>query len=103
MSSGAALSETGVFSDREQKGIAAPTARDELIRCTDLLISTSGRIDPLWGDVNRHVRGDLNVPVAGGPDTLRAIYGMGMEKDGFSPTWPVMVFIIRFLGMLRAS
>ena len=57
----------------EQKGITAPTALDELIRCTDLLISTIGRIDPLWGDVNRHVRGDLNIPVAGGPDTLRAI------------------------------
>jgi penicillin amidase/acyl-homoserine-lactone acylase len=46
-------------------------------------MSTRGRIDPLWGDVNRHVRGDLNIPVAGGPDTLRAIYGMGMEKDGY--------------------
>ena len=67
----------------EQRGIDAPKALDELIRCTDLLMSTSGRIDPLWGDVNRHVRGDLNVPVAGGPDTLRAIYGMGMEKDGY--------------------
>ena len=67
----------------EQRGIDAPKALDELIRCTDLLMSTSGRIDPLWGDVNRHVRGDVNVPVAGGPDTLRAIYGMGMEKDGY--------------------
>ena len=67
----------------EQRGIDAPKALDELVRCTHLLMSTSGRIDPLWGDVNRHVRGDLNVPVAGGPDTLRAIYGMGMEKDGY--------------------
>ena len=67
----------------EQRGIDAPKALDELVRCTDLLMSTSGRIDPLWGDVNRHVRGDLNIPVAGGPDTLRAIYGMGMEKDGY--------------------
>ena len=67
----------------EQRGIDAPKALDELVRCTDLLMSTSGRIDPLWGDVNRHVRGDVNVPVAGGPDTLRAIYGMGMEKDGY--------------------
>jgi acyl-homoserine-lactone acylase len=67
----------------EQRGIDTPKALDELVRCTDLLMSTSGRIDPLWGDVNRHVRGDLNIPVAGGPDTLRAIYGMGMEKDGY--------------------
>ena len=67
----------------EQRGSDAPKALDELVRCTNLLLSTSGRIDPLWGDVNRHVRGDLNIPVAGGPDTLRAIYGMGMEKDGY--------------------
>jgi acyl-homoserine-lactone acylase len=67
----------------EQRGSDAPKALDELVRCTDLLMSTRGRIDPLWGDVNRHVRGDLNIPVAGGPDTLRAIYGMGMEKDGY--------------------
>ena len=67
----------------EQRGNDAPKALDQLVRCTDLLMSTSGRIDPLWGDVNRHVRGDLNIPVAGGPDTLRAIYGMGMEKDGY--------------------
>jgi acyl-homoserine-lactone acylase len=30
----------------------------------------------------RFFRGDLNIP-AGVPDTLRAIYGMGMEKDGY--------------------
>jgi len=47
------------------------------------MIAKTGRIDPLWGEVNRHLRGDLNVPVGGGPDTLRAIYGLGMEEDGF--------------------
>ena len=67
----------------EQKGDSAPKALDELIRCTDLLIETTGHIDPLWGDVNRHVRGDLNIPVAGGPDTLRAIYSRRMEGDKF--------------------
>jgi len=55
----------------------------ELIRCADLLMAKTGRLDPLWGDVSRHVRGDLNLPVGGGPDTLRAIYGLGMEEDGF--------------------
>jgi acyl-homoserine-lactone acylase len=82
---GAALSACVLGAEwlSEQRGSDAPKALDELVRCTDLLMSTSGRIDPLWGDVNRHVRGDLNIPVAGGPDTLRAIYGMGMEKDGY--------------------
>jgi acyl-homoserine-lactone acylase len=40
-----------------------------------------GRIDPEWGDVNRLVRGEVNLPVDGGPDTLRAIYGEP-GKDG---------------------
>ncbi len=84
-SRGAALSACVLGGEwlSEQRGSDAPKALDELVRCTDLLMSTRGRIDPLWGDVNRHVRGDLNIPVAGGPDTLRAIYGMGMEKDGY--------------------
>jgi penicillin amidase/acyl-homoserine-lactone acylase len=40
-----------------------------------------GRIDPEWSEVNRLVRGDVNLPVDGGPDTLRAIYGEP-GKDG---------------------
>ena len=34
-----------------------------------------GRIDPTWGEVNRLRRGDTDLPLTGGPDTLRAIYG----------------------------
>ncbi len=34
-----------------------------------------GRMDPKWGDVNRLRRGDVDLPLRGGPDTLRAIYG----------------------------
>ena len=29
------------------------------------------------------VRGEVNVAVGGGPDTLRAIYGRGLEDDGY--------------------
>ena len=67
----------------EQRGLTPPTPIDELIRCTDLLIDKSGRVDPRWGDVNRHIRGDINIPLGGGPDVLRAVYGMGMEDDGY--------------------
>jgi penicillin amidase/acyl-homoserine-lactone acylase len=56
---------------------------NELERCATLLESKFGRVDPVWGDVNRHVRGEINVPVGGGPDTLRAIYGRGLEENGF--------------------
>ncbi|WP_421790802.1 acylase [Hyphobacterium sp.] len=40
----------------------------------DDLMSHHGRLDPPWGDVNRHVRGEFHEPVDGGPDILRAIY-----------------------------
>lgn len=34
-----------------------------------------GRLDVPWGDVNRLVRGDYDVGLCGGPDTLHAVYG----------------------------
>ena len=82
---GAALSACVIGTEwlAEQKGKPEPDIREELIRCSDRLLDKVGRLDPLWGDVNRHIRGDLNLPVGGGPDTLRAIYGMGMEEDGY--------------------
>ncbi|MDG0978838.1 MAG: penicillin acylase family protein [Halieaceae bacterium] len=67
----------------EQDGLAPPDAGGVLQTCADELLEVSGRIDPLWGDINRHIRGKINVPVGGGPDTLRAIYGMGYEENGY--------------------
>jgi len=82
---GAAISTCviGVEWLAEQKGEPTPDVADALYSCADRLMAATGRIDPLWGDVNRHVRGDLNLPVGGGPDTLRAIYALGMEEDGY--------------------
>lgn len=34
-----------------------------------------GRVDVPWHEINRLIRGEENLPVAGGPDTLRCIYG----------------------------
>lgn len=47
-----------------------------------LLTNVYGRIDPEWGEVNRLVRGDVNIPVSGGPDILRAIYPLAVRPDG---------------------
>ena len=55
-----------------------------LKQCADLIVKATGVVNPKWGTVNRHVRGELNLPVGGGPDTLRAIYGSGIVKDGFN-------------------
>ncbi len=41
-----------------------------------------GGIDPAWGEVSRMVRGDVSLPVDGGPDTLRAIYAAGDNGGG---------------------
>ena len=38
-----------------------------------------GRIDVTWGEVNRLIRGDIDLPVAGGPDILRAVYGRPID------------------------
>lgn len=38
-------------------------------------------IDPPWGQVNRIIRGKVDLPIDGGPDTLRAVYGE-TQKDG---------------------
>jgi acyl-homoserine-lactone acylase len=54
-----------------------------LSQCAESLQRAVGRLDPAWGDINRHVRGDLNLPIAGGPDILRAVYGSGLDDDGF--------------------
>lgn len=40
-----------------------------------------GRIDPLWGEVNRLRRGRVDLPVDGGPDVYRAIVGTP-DPDG---------------------
>ncbi len=48
---------------------------DALQEASDDLITVFGRLDPPWGEVNRLRRGDVDLPLRGGPDTLRAIYG----------------------------
>tara|TARA_R110000868_G_scaffold35549_4_gene127427 strand:+ start:25155 stop:27302 length:2148 start_codon:yes stop_codon:yes gene_type:complete len=48
------------------------------------LMAHYGRLNPEWGEVNRLVRGEVNIPVGGGPDILRAIYASShdLNEDG---------------------
>lgn len=46
-----------------------------------LLKRAYGRVDPEWGEVNRLRRGAVDLPLDGGPDVFRAIYGR-LEADG---------------------
>ena len=43
-----------------------------------------GRLDPEWGEINRIQRGDVDLPLDGAPDVLRAIYADrdGVAKEG---------------------
>ena len=66
----------------EQAGRVPPAVGVEFEKCADLLHAKFGRTDVAWGDVNRIIRGDDNLPLNGGPDVLRAIYGTGLEDDG---------------------
>ncbi|MFN3834793.1 MAG: penicillin acylase family protein [Glycocaulis sp.] len=45
------------------------------------LMAHHGRYDPPWGEVNFIKRGEVSVPLQGGPDTLRAVYG-ARDEDG---------------------
>ena len=57
------------------------TPMESLKRAEQRLIDHFGRVDPEWGKVNRFRRGALDVPIDGGPDTYRAVYGLP-QPDG---------------------
>jgi penicillin amidase/acyl-homoserine-lactone acylase len=65
----------------ESGGTSNPDAQVILDNCIDQTLEIGGRLDPRWGDVNRHGRDDTHWPVAGGPDTLRAIYSRRLDGD----------------------
>ena len=41
-----------------------------------------GKLKVLWGDINKLIRGDVKLSLAGGPDILRAIYPI-QTKEGY--------------------
>ncbi len=54
---------------------------DAFIEAVKTLNDHFGRVDMPWGDVNRLMRGDVDLPIGGGPDILHATYG-ALQEDG---------------------
>jgi len=59
-----------------------PDPRATLKDATDYLTQHFGRIDPPYGDVLRLRRGNVDLPMDGGPDTLRAAANWDEAPDG---------------------
>ncbi|GGZ97132.1 penicillin amidase [Arenicella chitinivorans] len=70
--------------------------RQALAQAVDYLNCHYGGYRVRWGEVNRLVRGKVDVPVDGGPDVLRAIYALDFEPDqkpwaSHGDTWIALV------------
>lgn len=66
------------------RGETPPDPMDTLKAAMTRLKTHFGHLDPEWGEVNRFRRGRIDLPVDGGPDVLRAIYGSRMEDGTLS-------------------
>jgi penicillin amidase/acyl-homoserine-lactone acylase len=71
----------GVEWQAEQRREARPDVRTTFTDCADEMLATHGGHAVRWGDVNRLVRGEVDLAVDGGPDTLRAIYSVDPDGD----------------------
>jgi acyl-homoserine-lactone acylase len=57
------------------KGGKGAPVMEHLAQKAKSLHDAFGKLDPAWSEVNRLVRGDVNLPIGGGPDILHAVYG----------------------------
>lgn len=62
-------------SNTARANLSASVVRDRLRQVAIELKQRFGKLDVPWGEVNRLIRGEVDLPLGGGPDTLRAIYG----------------------------
>lgn len=64
------------------QGTPVPDTIQSLRDTVAHLMEHWGRLDVPWGDVNRIRRGDIDLPLGGGPDLLRAVYARLPQEDG---------------------
>ncbi len=63
-------------------GQEPPTLEQAFRDAIDTLEKHHGTVDVAWGEVNRFQRGSLDLPIAGGPDVLRAVESFVLREDG---------------------
>jgi acyl-homoserine-lactone acylase len=68
------LTAVPILTAREERR-AEPPLMDTLRATMKTLTDHFGRLDPEWGQLNRIRRGTVDLPIDGGPDTYRAVYG----------------------------
>ena len=66
----------------KMQGDPVPDAVQSLRDAVSHLNAHWGRLDVPWGEVNRLRRGELDLPLGGGPDLLRAVYTRLPQEDG---------------------
>ena len=64
----------GQLIDMDPSEISDEILLSHLKRGTDYLYDKFGKLTIKWGEINRLIRGNVNLPLTGGPDILRAIY-----------------------------
>ena len=62
------------------KDIDDTTIKTLLSKSINFLIDNYGLLNIKWGEINRIIRGDINLPLDGGPDIARAIYTKEYKK-----------------------
>lgn len=72
---------TGVEAIKSQDNPSPPPPMTALRHAMTTLKTHFGRLDPEWGQLNRIRRGSVDLPIDGGPDTFRAVYGEP-QRDG---------------------
>lgn len=85
------ITQSDTPEDRSEAGLRAALAQ-----AVAYLNRHYGSYQVSWGEVNRLVRGKVNLPVDGGPDVLRAIYAMDFKPDqkawaSHGDTWIALV------------
>jgi len=70
----------GWYMEIHPDSISDETLIDSFLEAVSYLHNHYGKLDVKWGDINRLIRGDANLALAGGPDILHAVYGLPNEN-----------------------